>query len=485
MLKVGDEPVNRSAKLRLQDTNPHVDVSHIRYEGKTIGYPMDFTFVNCDPYMLSLVKESLGEIPPSLVGYTRSGASLSSLQANIKSYDRVYPGIPKDDPCFQKAIRLAYSRFRVDRIDQVPLSESSFWPDKSAGWTWLGKKKGDVYKSALVLADKIKGLAEKQRVNFKYIPPCVAFVRTQLATVDDPKVRLVWGFPFELTLLEGMFAGPLLRSYSMSNVPMYIGKSFLHGLPMKIDGMFIDNTHCNVVDWSSFDGSVSPDLIRIAFGVLQQNFKFDRETRNLWKFLISYFIYTPIVFPNGDVYTKKGGIPSGSYFTSLIGSIVNFILITYLRMKLGNKETEMYVLGDDSLFGSDSPEDFSALSNLAEKVFGMTINPSKCVTSDNPEEIDFLGHSARGFRVTRDEVKLLRLLVYPENRVKSEAVANSRILGLLADSGGTSILLWSLYLKNMMDRSTPKVGPPGNFERYVLQVDYPETLTSPYRVLNF
>jgi len=37
--------------------------------------------------------------------------------------------------------------------------------------------------------------------------------------------------------------------------------------------------------------------------------------KNVWKWIRFNFIYTKIMLPNGEVYTKKRGIPSGSFLT--------------------------------------------------------------------------------------------------------------------------------------------------------------------------
>lgn len=51
---------------------------------------------------------------------------------------------------------------------------------------------------------------------------------------------------------------------------------------------------------------------------------------NVFDFVRNYFINTKMMLPNSDIYQKADGIPSGSTFTSIIGSIVNMIVIDFL-----------------------------------------------------------------------------------------------------------------------------------------------------------
>lgn len=58
-----------------------------------------------------------------------------------------------------------------------------------------------------------------------------------------------------------------------------------------------------------------------------------------------------IVLPNGEIFQKHGGIPSGSGLTSLLGSLCNIIILdnilsSYDETNLGYK---FIVYGDDSL----------------------------------------------------------------------------------------------------------------------------------------
>lgn len=46
----------------------------------------------------------------------------------------------------------------------------------------------------------------------------------------------------------------------------------------------------------------------------------------LWDIIVDYIIHTPIRFADGERHVKHSGVASGSYFTQLIDSIVNYIV---------------------------------------------------------------------------------------------------------------------------------------------------------------
>nr|WPR18833.1 MAG: RNA-dependent RNA polymerase [Partitiviridae-like virus 1] len=115
-------------------------------------------------------------------------------------------------------------------------------------------------------------------------------------------------------------------------------------------------SHFLGVDFSDFDKSVPEWLIRLASDVLLINIDFvhykdygvawAKSMIHMFERITDYFVNTKIRLRNGERYSKKGGIASGSYFTELISSIVNYILITYVTLKC-------QILGDGSVTGTD------------------------------------------------------------------------------------------------------------------------------------
>lgn len=94
-----------------------------------------------------------------------------------------------------------------------------------------------------------------------------------------------------------------------------------------------------------------------------------------WKYLIDYFIRTPIRLCNGERYRKGSGVASGRYFTQIIDSIVNWIVTNYVIRKCGRKVLDICVLGDDSFVAIDDKLDMEAFAFFAAKC-GMLINHS-------------------------------------------------------------------------------------------------------------
>jgi len=440
------------------------------------GFPLNMSFVRDDPYIREAISNLRGgnDLLQTVRGVTRSGASLELLKGRIDAYNVDTPVLPDDD-LFSEAVSRTFKAFKVNDLRVLSIQEVVLDSEKAKshpGWTWRneGKRKGELFEEAKAQARVLSSIMRKGKK--VYFPPCMSFVRTQLGTIDNPKVRLVWGYPFEVTLLEARFCQPLLVAFNGSNSPMFIGKTLLQELPMAIDHLF-HHKYAYGLDWSGFDSSISPGLIGIAFKVLEQNFRMSESDRVTWRRLIDYFIHTTIVFPDGTRYVKSSGIPSGSYFTQLIGSIINYLVITYCLLRLSEISPKIWVLGDDSAFGLDEYLDPSQIAAIADREFGLKLNLSKSVVSDDPSSFEFLGHRSYGGQVYRPERKLLELALFPEAYVESEMKSAARLLGLLMDSGFNSPLIVNLY-QQFRQHGIESMGRADRYVKYVLQRSIPQ-----------
>jgi hypothetical protein len=450
-------------------------------------------FVKNDPFVLSVLTDMFdGHLPKVLKGYSRSGATLTRLYEGLSRYDKEYKPIPRGDARFAEAVRRTFAAFRLPeklkpiKVEEVDLTDTL---DSSAGWTWaIGGRsahKGEVYDLIVEEAKKLKRLSRNGRLSKKSLPPCQCYKRTQLAMLVKPKVRLVWGVPAEIILMEGQFAQPLIKAYSLFDGPMYCGRTMLKALPMHIDYVTSKGRGL-AIDWSGFDSSVSPGLIEIAFRVLLDNFELTDPQLAEVDTIINYFLHCGIVMPDGHCYVKRGGVPSGSFFTQLVDSVVNYLVITYLQICDYCTEDadevlceldlpSIKVLGDDSL--SYIPQgkfvDLEKWAAIAEEKFGMKLNVLKSMIADSPEKLEFLGHSARLGRISRDLVRLLLLALYPEQHVVDQYVSVARVQGILIDSGYQYWFLLRFYQE--MKR---KYGAPGKLKdkyiKFVIQRDLPE-----------
>lgn len=273
--------------------------------------------------------------------------------------------------------------------------------------------------------------------------PDVGYTRTQLTDIREKlKVRGVWGRAFHYILLEGTCADPLLQAFKQGTTFLHIGTDPTISVPNILSQVARSCKWLIALDWRAFDATVNRFEIHTAFDIIGEKIIFPNpETKACFELCRHLFIHKKIAAPDGKIYWSHKGIPSGSYFTSIIGSIVNRLRIEFLWLKLKGRSPKMcFTQGDDSLSGDDdyvSPDD---LATAAEPL-GWILNAAKTEISRMPEHVSFLGRTIYGGLNQRDITKCIRLLVFPEYPVLTGSISAYRAKSISEDSGGTSQIL--------------------------------------------
>ncbi|UYL83187.1 MAG: RNA-dependent RNA polymerase [Allium deltapartitivirus] len=391
-----------------------------------------------------------------LDGWARSYYTLQTHIDAIENYDRPKMPPPSDESWVHT---LNYIRTYFRRMDKVTalhyneLDKVKWVRSSAAGYGYRGlKSDGDNYKMARKTAFTI---AERLNHDREYGPqalydstPDVAFTRTQLCQIKvKRKVRNVWGEAFHYVLLEGLFADPLIQYFMKIESFYFIGHDPLLAVPLLIEEMLSDCDYVYMFDWSAFDASVQEWELRFAFELLESMLNFPSSVEHhVWRFIIELFIYRKIAAPNGKLYLKTQGIPSGSCFTNIIGSITNYVRIQYMFKKLTNQFVTAFTHGDDSLVGVSSTQ-YVPIPNfkpLCEQ-FNWELNLSKSDVSSRSEQVTFLSRQVRERQHARDELTCLRMLKYPEYPVEDGSVSTLRAYSIMKDSGLNSHYLYKIY----------------------------------------
>jgi hypothetical protein len=267
--------------------------------------------------------------------------------------------------------------------------------------------------------------------------PDIAFTRTQLVELPNTKVRNVFGEAFHYILLEGLTAEPLLDWFIAHDTFYFIGDDPVISVPQTLSGSEDDDVTYLSIDWSQFDASVQPYEIDLAFDLLKTMLYFPyKESELVFDYCKQVFIKRKLLSPDGRMFMRFGGIPSGSYFTHMVDSIINWNRIRYLFELFDIKYDFIRTHGDDGFIRITSLiENFNHVVEHAATL-GWFIQLDKCKLTRDISEIEFLGRSSIIGANRRNRMKCLRLCLFPEYPVSNPQISIARLKSIHFDSGG-------------------------------------------------
>jgi hypothetical protein len=203
--------------------------------------------------------------------------------------------------------------------------------------------------------------------------PCVLFTRTQ----EQGKVRPVWGYPFHQTLLEACYFVPYFEKFKAHPcMSAYGGPDAVdEAITVLLDRKENDHVIYSE-DYSSFDHTIAPAWSAAEFDTIRRSFQDNEKIENDFKRISSYFANCGITTPDG-VISGDHGIPSGSMWTSVIGSTCH--LRAQAAVRKVHPSTNQ-VMGDDGVSVQPPSIDEEYLADVYSQ-FNLVFNMDKTFTS--------------------------------------------------------------------------------------------------------
>lgn len=412
-------------------------------------------------------------------GWARSFYTLEGHLESIMQYQK--PLLPEPTDKFWNTAKsdvLNEMRSSIPPVStlkfETQLDDVRYESSSAAGYGYQGKKgENENLKRAKRIANAlVRTYAEQRqaigieqaRINLaEDSTPDIAFTRTQLAKLPSIKVRNVYGEAFHYILIEGLSAYPILNVLKSLDTFYLTGKDPKDYVPKYLveqddsTGWFI------VMDWKSFDATVQLWEIDHAFNCIEAILTFPSELSQL-AFEVSRecFKVRKLAAPDGKLWMRTGGIPSGSYYTNIVGSIINYTRIKYLCSRINYTIKSCKVQGDDSVtkIREEQRPDILAMADIAQPL-GWILSGDKCTVTKRSDQVTFLGRTHLQLFNIRERLKVLRLMCFPEYEVDDPKISSARVRMIAQDAGGrdplyNKILQAMINLYGIADHVPPR-----------------------------
>ena len=349
-------------------------------------------------------------------------------------------------PNFEKACKdiaglMGDSKLEALKLDKNLSIERVFTNKKaSAGSIYPGKKKDEIWDLIFEVAVWYK--TEKPKDN----PfPTLPFARAQISGFLDEqgnltpeatkhKQRLVWCINASVVLVEALYARPMMDEV-LPRISQYAGGKAPREIRRKLR-RWGTSWSWVCLDYSKYDSTVPKWIIKRVFEMIKG--LFDEKEHSTIDWICYEFIHTKIIMPDGTIKQKCKGIPSGSYFTQIVGSLVNMLMIRTWQYSLYGDRIDSYttvdgiisfmVMGDDNIVFMAEEINRKKLSSYLKKNFGVIVHGEKCDYGTCFDDPVFLKRTWMENGEWRDPLELFINMCHPERFRKYDTYQPIHIL---------------------------------------------------------
>lgn len=166
------------------------------------------------------------------------------------------------------------------------------------------------------------------------------------------------------SLFEGIYSKPIERYFHcLKDHPLYLAQSFSHQGWLRYYNDIFGKKFVFEGDFKGYDCTLQQEHLILTFSILRLFYPKSTRIDNHFKFIMSSFISKNVVFPGGLCYKINKGLPSGSSFTSLVGSVCNLVILVDIIQTFCEfsdeeilNDLKFLICGDDFLVSSNIPK---------------------------------------------------------------------------------------------------------------------------------
>jgi len=213
----------------------------------------------------------------------------------------------------------------------------------------------------------------------------------KVSKIEKDDFRTFTASSWRNTALGVALFGDMTSKFYDSNLDTwsFVGGSTFHGIWAKAMTKLMKHPNAFEGDFSNYDAILHRQWFEMLSRVFFSFFEEKEKTPENWILVKNYFemiVAAYVICPNGDIFQKAQGNPSGSSLTIVVNTMIHYCLFVYAWIELGGPDdyeyfhdnVEALLCGDDSLWTcSDAVVEWFNIETCAAvwNTLGLTMKP--------------------------------------------------------------------------------------------------------------